>query len=190
MVPLIETDAGYKVKVTAEGLSLPFIANLFKKDKTRDKHNAVKEVAYLYWCYNPDSPYKQSYRLSQDGGNRENIVKRLIFGEETVWTPDSIMEEAIKGYNNYIYETNPLAKVLASAEAAFLKLQDYFDGIDMAAVKKNGDLLYSPTAVQKTIEGLAKSAKQLQELRKQVQESLSADTSQVRGGVKKTRWNS
>lgn len=189
MVQLLTKGSGFTVDVTAEALSLPFIADLYKRDKTKDKRIATKEVAYLYWCYNPESPYKQAHRLAKDGGPREKVVKDAIFGKESVWTPDDYMERAIAGYNNYIYETNALAKVLASAEAAFLKLQDYFDEIDMARTKKNGDLLYSPTSVQKAIEGLATSAKQLQELRKQVQESLSGDTSQIKGGVKKTRWN-
>ena len=188
-IKLFQKGQGYKIEPTAEGLSLPFIDNLFKKDKTKDKVNALKECSYLYWCYHPESNYKQAYRLKADGGDREVRVKNAIFGENSVWFPDETMEAAIKGFHDILYKANPLAKVLASAETAFLKLEDYFDNIDMVATKKNGDLLYSPTALQKTIEGLSKSAQELTKLKKQVLESIGEDTAQLRGDVKKSKYN-
>jgi hypothetical protein len=190
MGKLFEKGSGYNIQPTEFALTIISLKRLIERDKTRDKSNSLKELAYIYWMYHPDSSYKQSYRLASEGGDRDGRVKTAIFGKDSVWLPDEIMLAAIHFYKEHLYEANPLGRVLGAAEGAFLKLQDYFEGVDMAEQKKNGDLVYSPKDLLQSIEGLDKAALKLIALRRIVTDSLSEDNSQVRGGVKKNKYNS
>jgi len=186
---LLKRGNRYAIEPTELALSLLPFKKLYNRDKTREKTIASKEIAWIYWMYHPDSSYKQTYRTEEEGGDRESRVTSIVFGKDTVWTPDELVKEAVEVFNKTIYEANPLASVLDSAESAFLKMKDYFDEIDMSLIKKNGDLVYNPRQVLQAIESLDKAATKLVALRKQVLDSISGGDHTIRGGVNVSKYN-
>tara|TARA_R100001198_G_C5217703_1_gene200887 strand:- start:742 stop:1281 length:540 start_codon:yes stop_codon:yes gene_type:complete len=161
-------------------LTITEFDKLVKRDKSKSKATATKELAYVYFFCDYASPfsvYEQSVRVDE--------VKLSVFGE-TKWTPDSAVEAACAKYKK-LKETSAV-RLLIAAKESVVKLENYFKDIDLTLADDNGrpifaakDLVANLSKMGDVINGISK-LEDLVKKEKQVQSSN-------RGGVETNKYS-
>lgn len=154
--------------------------NLIKRDRTHGKRVASKELAYIYYLCDWDSPYA-SY---PEEIRAEKVIKD-IFDED--WIPDEAVVKAVDKYKELT--ENEFKKMLSGARAGASKLTEYFETVDLNDVdEKSGkpihtakDLISNLAKVGEVMEGLEK----LIEMVEKNEEKQNAN----RKGVETTKFN-
>ena len=162
-------------------LSIAEFKKLYVKDKSKGKETAVKELAYIYFKCNHNSPY-----AIYEEEEKEEKIKDSVFGKESKWKPDVSVKAACDKYLELIDTHSVL--LLKSARRSVKKLEEYFDMIDLTTLDDNGKPIYSAkdlvanlTKVGDVVTGLSK----LEELvRREEQERAT-----TRGGVELNKYN-
>jgi hypothetical protein len=167
-------------------LSLVSVRKLFDKDKSENKRNAYLQLAYIYWMYDVDSPIREAYDNEDD---RRLVVLEEVWGsKETNITKD--LQEAADQFKRFYFEHNIYLKVLESAEKAIGSIVKYFESVDMTKIGPKGVLLYEPKNVIASMQSLSKGMDALKELKEKAVKEMESESSRIRGGVKKTKYNS
>lgn len=148
----------------------------------RKKYQASRELAFIYFMEDPRSPY---FSLAEDSRKEKSI--EVIFGEDSDWKPDDLVEEAREVYRDSI-ETNPV-RLLRSAHKAINDIREYLENIDFDERTKSDSLVHKPKDVMKTISDLGNVVEGLEQLEKQVKSQLQKDDSENRGGVNTNKYN-
>lgn len=94
--------------LTPIGLSIPEFAELWKADKTQDRSQYAKELAYVYHMCEYDSPY-------YDVANKSEVVAKA-FMNSTSYKPSKRVLDAMKVYNDL--QSNSEKRALDAAVAA------------------------------------------------------------------------
>ena len=154
---------------------------LFNRDKSKGKEKAVKELAYIYFKCNHNSPYS-----IYDEEEKEIKIKESIFGKESKWKPDADVKAACDRYIKLL-DTHSI-RLLKSARKSVKKLERYFDDIDLTILDDNGKPIYSAkdlvanlAKVGDVVIGLSK----LEELVKKEDQERAT----TRGGVELNKYN-
>lgn len=161
-----------EVEIEAQALLLEPFKKIFDRDKSKDKHKAKLELAFIYFY----SDIKSDYQYLIDRTAREveiirdlklgktwsadDIIKDAIrFYEERSKTPKTYMYEsaciAVEGINDYLRNTSQLLESgkldIAKATAAIVKVPELMENLDIAYNKLIKE--------QKDIDGRSKGAK-------------------------------
>tara|TARA_R110002051_G_scaffold307513_1_gene378589 strand:- start:1654 stop:2199 length:546 start_codon:yes stop_codon:yes gene_type:complete len=162
-------------------LAIKEFKKLYKRDKSKGKETAIKELAYVYFKCNHNSPY-----AIYDGEERDVKIKDSIFGEESKWKADLFVVGACDRYTN-LMDTHSIL-LLKSARRSIKKLEKYFDDIDLTIVDDNGKPIYSAkdlvanlTKVGDVVQGLSK----LEDIVKREEQEKAS----TRGGVEVNKYN-
>ena len=90
---LFEMDRQFNLTVSEEAWGLSVFNTLLKRDKTKNKEIAMKEVLFVwYWC-----DIKSQYLLLDDVTKQADILKDVMLPEG--WEPDEAVWAAIDYYN-------------------------------------------------------------------------------------------
>lgn len=166
---------GDKVTFKPEFLAVPEFKALWDRDKTKAKHQAMKELSFIaFLCDNtPANPY-----MGYSEEIRERVLIEDFIGDEK-WTPDYEILEAIEKLHS-LYET-PSSRLLAGALVAADQLANWFKYIDFSKLDDNGKQVYSARELSSNLSSVGNIIKSLKQLEKQVrQEQL--DDATARGG--------
>ena len=151
------------------------------RDKSKAKEKALKELAYVYFKCNHNSPY-----AIYDGDEKESKIITSIFGEDSKWYPDEVVKAACKKYLE-LMDTHAIL-LLKSARKSVKKLEKYFEDIDLTLLDDNGKPIYSAkdlvanlTKVVDVVLGLSK----LEEIVKKEEQERAV----TRGGVEVNKYN-
>ena len=154
---------------------------LYKRDKSKGKETAMKELAYVYFRCNHNSPY-----AIYDGEEKDGKIKNSLFGEESKWKSDVVVEAACDRYIN-LMDTHAIL-LLKSARNSIKKLEKYFDDVDLTLLDDNGKPIYSAkdlvanlTKVGDVVQGLSK----LEDIVKREEQERAS----TRGGVELNKYN-
>ena len=133
----------------------PYTLSLDKFRTIAKRKNGMKELAYIYYMCNHNSPF-----YVYDHDERYKQVKVALF-KDSKWSPDSKLKECMDLYNE-LSETSAV-KLLKSAKTSIAKLEKYLRVIDLTALDDNGkpiytakDLIYNLEKMGKVVEGLSK----------------------------------
>ena len=163
-------------------LTIKEFDKLYKRDKGKGKEIAIKELAYIYFMCNHNSPY-----TIYDEEEKKGKIKKSVFGEKSKWKADVIVKAACERYLKLI-DTHAIL-LLKSARNSVKKLERYFDDVDLTLMDdKTGkpifsakDLVANLTKVGDVVQGLSK----LEDIvKKEEQERVS-----TRGGVELNKYN-
>jgi|7_EtaG_2_1085326.scaffolds.fasta_scaffold17035_3 hypothetical protein len=154
---------------------------LYKRDRSKGKETAVKELAYVYFICSHNSPY-----AIYDKEEKDIKIKSSIFGEDSKWKADSFVKGACDKYTSLM--DTPSILLLKSARNSVKKLERYFDDIDLTLLDDNGKPIYSAkdlvanlAKVGDVVQGLSK----LEELVKREEQEKAS----TRGGVEVNKYN-
>ncbi len=162
-----------KVVITPEALSLIFFKKLWDNDKSKTKDKATKDIQYVFFYTDFNSPY-YIYPENQ----REDYIKEYVVGSDYKVSKD--VEEAIIAYKEL--NTTPAMKQLEAAFSALNKSEQYLKSVDYTLMDSNGRFLYDPEKVQKMIIAMPKLMEALNQAKDICMKELSTET-KVRGGA-------
>lgn len=141
----------------------------------------TKELAYVYFMCDHASPYAV-YGLEE----RQSEVILGVYGKSK-WKPSNKVLEACNTYRK-LKETSAV-KLLKAARASVVKLEKYFESVDLTLMDDNGrpifhakDLVANLSKMGDVVEGLTKLEEQVKK-----QEQINTNT---RGGVVVNKYSS
>jgi hypothetical protein len=106
-----------QVVIDPSVLPIPEFKKLWDRDKTKGKDSAFKELSYVYYVTDFNSPYSNIPEEKRSGIIRDDFMK------DPKWKPDEAIEEAIVKYR-MLTRTPTMFLVEAVKESAY-KLADY-----------------------------------------------------------------
>jgi hypothetical protein len=157
--------------IAPEALLVQEFHKIWKRDKTKAKERALKELAYVYHT----TDYQSIYRNYHEN-MRDSKIKVDIF-DDREWSPDPDIYLAQDKYASL--QTTLSLELLNDVEAGLTTLRTYFRNIDFSD-DENGIGAKNFIANTKAMGDVVKG---LKSLREEVEKELS-DNMQMRGGSK------
>jgi hypothetical protein len=155
--------------INPEALLIQEFQNIWKKDKTKGKENALKELSYIYHT----TDYQSIYR-NYHPDIREGKIRFDIFGESQ-WKPSTLIKLAQEKYKEL--QTTLSMQILDDAETGLNKLRTYFRDIEFED-DDNGTQAKNFIA---NVKALGDVVKGMKSLRDEAEKELT-DQMQLRGG--------
>lgn len=160
-------------------LSIKEFEKIWKRDKTKGKLKAIKELTYIYAMSSSqeDNIWKDYMNLDE----RSKLIIIDLFGDELSWTPDRLITNALSKYKDRIPKT-PSELLLETLQKSMIKIKDWLDEIDLSDVDNQGRLLYNP----KNIIDIAKKATdqymEIEETIEKIQSKKRLSIDKIKGG--------
>ena len=148
---LFEFDkTNFMVHPTEEALLLKVFSDIWKRDKSKDKNLALKELGFVWFYTNVKSPYL----TMEDDTKTSEIIKDIDLPKD--WKQDKIIKSAIEYCNSHktkveqMYEgaitvAETITEVCKNSKTYILSADDKIG----AAQKLNGMLKELPTSMEK-----------------------------------------
>jgi hypothetical protein len=159
-----------KVVINAQSLAIPSLKKIWDRDKSKEKDTATKEITYVVFLCDYNSPYKEYSLL-----DKADRLKEEIIGNKN-WEPDLLINDAIKQYEELQQTTN--TRLIRSSKVAAEKLAKYFENIDFENAEDPDKLATATTA---NIERVSRIIKSLSAMEKQLKVEQT-ESSSIRGG--------
>lgn len=158
---LFDVENG-KIVLNPNSLYIPEFKEIWERDKTKGKHNAMNEIAYVtFLCsYSQKNPYNAYDHKIKESKVREDTIQK---------EPDKLLKEAVVKYNEM--QQTASSKLVESAIKAADVLADYFN----EATKEDA------TNIIRNMEKLGNTVKTLDTLQKQLQRE-QIEAASARGG--------
>ena len=121
MASLFDLRDGHVV-LNAESLAIPIFNKVWKRDRSKVKDKATKEISYIFFMCDFNSPY-----MAYPNTKRREVVLN-DFMKDKDWKEDKEIEEAMKKYLEF-QETHTM-RLMKAAKGAVDKLTSYFENID------------------------------------------------------------
>jgi hypothetical protein len=170
---------GYNLTISEEAFTLKPFRDLWKRDKTKGKEQALRELSFIYFMEDTRS----DYQVYIDKEEREKQVK-LGEGMPESWKPDKLVQEAQKFYASFKSEA---ALLLEDIRVAITKLREFIKTIDLNATDDKGKPIYTLNTYTSTIKQIPELITSLDEAEKTIaKETASQD--KVRGSIEKAMF--
>jgi hypothetical protein len=112
------------VIIKPETLNIKPFKALWLADKTKDKSNATKDIHYIWYFTDFDSPY-----FEYDDLEKTKLIKEQIL-EDIKYKPSKEVLDAIRVYQEL--NNTPTIQLLEAANGAIFKMKEYFKDIDFS----------------------------------------------------------
>jgi len=153
---------------------------IIKRDRTRGRAKAAKELAFIYYMWHWESPY-----AAYEESLREEKIIEDIFPDED-WTPDDRVLDACRLYREQT--ENEYIRLLQAARTAANKLIDYFETTDLnerderdRPIHTAKDMINNISKVGEVVEGIDKL--------KEIIEKNQSKNSSNRAGVETNKYS-
>lgn len=170
---------GYNLTISEEAFLLKPFKDIWRRDKSRTKENALKELGFIYFMEDPRSDY-QTYI------DRDERAKQVKLGEgiPESWVPDKLVKEAAEFYASFKSES---ALLLDDIRVAITKLREYIKTIDLNATDSNGKPIYTLNTFTSTISQIPKLITSLDEAERTIAKDI-IQSDKVRGSAEKSMY--
>lgn len=153
-----------KIVINPNILAVPQISKIWNRDKSIEKEKAYKEISYIVFLCDYNSPYKD---LSEEV-KEKTIIKDIFNNEE--WKPDNVIKEAMNKYEQ-LQETRHL-RMLRSYEHIEDEITSYNNKVKLDAVDDFGKPLYNIKDIVQSTEKIGNIIKSISILNKQVKSEI------------------
>ena len=161
------------IVLNPDSLALPGFREIWKKDKTKGKEKATREISYIYFMCDYNSPYAV-YPIDK---RKEAIIKDYIKEED--WMETKEIKEAIKRYVDF-QETHTM-RLMRAAKGASDKLAGYFEAINFMDKDSNGKPIHTAKDVAVNLEKVGNIVDSLDKLETKIKKEVKTE-SRIRGG--------
>ena len=154
------------LRIAPEAALVSEFYDIWKRDKSKTKDKALRELAYVYHTTDYQSVYR-NYHPS----TRENKIRLDIFADRA-WEPDKKIIEAQTKYRQL--QTTLSMELLNDVEMGLTKLRDYFRDVEfdeddngvaaknfIANVQRMGDVVKGMKTLREEVEKELSNAMQL-----------------------------
>jgi len=170
---------GYNLTISEEAYTLKPFKEIWKRDKSKNKEQALAELAYIYFMEDTRS----DYQVYIDKEERSKQVK-LGEGLKESWKPDKLVIEAQEFYASFKSEA---ALLLEDIRVAITKLREFIKTIDLSATDDKGKPIYTLNTYTATIKQIPELITSLDEAERTIaKETIGND--KVRGSVEKAMF--
>lgn len=167
----------YKLTITEEALLVKSFATIWKRDKTRDKDNALREFSIMYFLLDPRS----DYMFITDEKDRLLSIKEQE-GLPSKWEPDKPLLEAMRVYR---YLTNtPSSLLLDSSRMAVDKVRLFLEDLDLSKEDDKGKPKYTINSITSALKDIPNLVKNLREAEIAVNKDIE-EVTKMRGQATK-----
>lgn len=152
----------HQVIVEPDKLIIPEFRYLWERDKSKNKEQATKELSYVYFATDYQSPYNVYPEDVRINKITEDFIK------DPSWIPDEHIMAAVSKYRRF--QETPSIRLLRGAQMGANKLEEYFRESDPSDPKFTSNL----EKIGKIVESLDK-----------LEEKVKKDTTKsdkIRGG--------
>lgn len=168
---------GYRVVISEEAMMLKPFKKIWDRDDSKDKHNALNELAFVYFYADPRSDY-QYITIPED---RINAIKEGE-GLPDKWQPDKDLLKAIEFYDSF----KPMSALLLDDSRKMInKLRDYINDINFNEKDDKGKPIYTMSSITSTIKQIPELTKTLNEAERLVNQEM-LEAAKARGSVELT----
>lgn len=157
----------------AETLMISPFKDIWERDKSKGKQNALQEFAYIeFMCsMKKSNPYRQ-YPESK----KEQVVIDAVI-TQIDWRPDPLINEAIEKLKLFQTEASTTYSYYVAAKCAAEKMQNFFTEVDVTAINpKTFNPVYKPRDITSALNDTEKVLSNLKALEKKVEEELFEET--------------
>lgn len=160
----------YKVRPTEELLLIKAFSTIWKRDKTKDKNIALKEIGYIWFYCNIKSPHL----IMEEPFKTEEIIKDVELPVK--WKPDKVVKEGIEYCNSHktILEDLYEGSLIAAKE---------IDSVcrDRGTIRDADDKLVATEKVARIVEKLPKLMENLKKAEKEVLKEKDEKAGKTKG---------
>ena len=185
MIKLFELNDTNLPVLSAEARTLEPFKEILLLDKSKDKTQAIKELAFVYWNAVFDSPYD-----TYDEEEKVIRIKKEV-GLTDSWKPFRQIEVAIKYFADL--QITRSFKYLESTRKAIENLSDYLDTVDVSekidSGAKKGELVHDINKVKALVKDMPDLVKSLHDIKAMVEEELKEKQIGNRAGRKTNKYN-
>ena len=171
---LFELNEG-QLTVSPEALTIKDFAEIWKRDKTKTKKQAISELSFVFFM--ADITPRNVYRNYAEEERASRIIEDCVSIPK--WKADSKVNTAILKYAELHYTKS--MKLLDAAECTLDMLEKYFRTVDVSILDDKGKPVYAAKDVIANIEKIGKIYKGIKELKIEVLKE-QAEASTIRGG--------
>jgi len=161
------------IVLNPDSLALPGFREIWKKDKTKGKDKATREISYVFFMCDYNSPYA----VYPQAKRKEIVCKDFMKDEKWEETPE--VKEAIERYHGF-QETHTM-RLMRAAKGAADKLAGYFENVDFLKTDDNGKPIYTAKDVAYNLEKVGSIVDSLDKLETRIKKEVKTDA-RVRGG--------
>lgn len=157
-----------------ETLLISPFKDIWKRDKSKDKYNALEEFAYIEFMSSmkKSNPYRQYPERE-----KESKVRLAVITDRKDWSPDELVREGIAMVKRFHKEASTTYNYYMAAKKAAEKMQDFFMEVDINAVnEKTLNPIYKPRDITSALNDTEKVLSNLKTLEKKVEEELYEET--------------
>ena len=186
MIELLKVEDNYAVP-NPEVRALPEFRDLIARDRGsngdsqgRKKLQACKELAWIYFMYDPLSPYQA---LEEE--ERYPRVGSAVFDDKK-YTPDKTVKKAAKRYQEMV--TTLPVRLLQSAREGSYTIIKYLKSVDLTDEDEKGKPKHKVNDVIRALERMGEITDSLEKLEERVKKQRDKEV-EVRGGYKINKYN-
>ena len=153
---------GTKVTLNAQALMIPAFKKLWDRDLSNDKDTAIKEISYVVFKLNYNSPY-QAYKEE----DRDKYLKKDFFTDK--WIPDQLVKDALSKYKDF--QNSPSLRMLEGSIVAAEELADWLLNVKdhLAERDRMGKPITTAKDIVNNLEKIGNVVKSLAVLKEQVE---------------------
>lgn len=141
--------------------AVPAFRELVTRDKDRKKIKSTLEFTWLFFMYNPTSPYQM---LEEE--ERKVKVADILFGDPK-WKPDEKLEYAAERYKEMVHSLQ--SELLDAATEAARNLTDYLRDTDLTQVDDKGKPIHKVGDMIRALKEMGPLIESLNKLQEQVE---------------------
>lgn len=162
-----------QVTFSPQALMIPEFESLWKRDKSKNKETALKEISYVYFLADYKSPYVASL-------SPEIIAKTVAkdFIKDENYEPDEKVLAAIHKYREL--QITPSMLLLEASLRTVHNLTEYLQNVDLQERDKNDKPIYKPNDITGALSKIGSIVESLQKVRDNVEREIM-HTAQLRG---------
>tara|TARA_R110002020_G_scaffold148076_8_gene323954 strand:+ start:13872 stop:14447 length:576 start_codon:yes stop_codon:yes gene_type:complete len=163
---------GKTVFPNAETLLTSPYKEIWERDKSKEKHVALKEFSYIEFLISmkKSNPYRQ---YPED--IKPIKVKEAIFGEEE-WRPDELVAEGINQLKKFQREASTTYSYYVAAKKAAEKMREFFEDVDINERDEKMKPIWKPRDITSALNDTEKVLANIKSLEKKVEEELFEET--------------
>lgn len=133
------------VKPTDEILLVYPFKDIWERDTSKNKEQALREFAYIYFMMDPkkSNPF---YGYPEET-RRQKLVENLWRKDKSKFIEDELILEAKKIYEEFLYEASVSYSFLKAARRAVREVQDFLENVNLNERTDKGAMVLKPKDV-------------------------------------------
>lgn len=170
----------YKLNISEEALCIKAFADLWKRDKTKNKSTAILELGLIFFMYDPRSDYMY---IVDEEERFTTILEQE--GLSSTYTFDKKMEAAVEVYKSLI--NTPSTLLLEDAKGGMEKVRLFLKDVDLNKIDDKGKPVYQINQITSALKDIPILAQRYEEALKFITLELE-ENSKIRGQKTKSMF--